>query len=42
MEVVGSQRVTSDDKAGGKKVERVRSSEPTENSLLCSLRLCLM
>lgn len=43
MEVVGSQRATSDEEAGEMKVERVRSEEPTEeDSTLWSLRLCLM
>jgi hypothetical protein len=36
MEVVGSQRATSDEEAGGMEVERVRSEKPTEDSPLWS------
>ena len=42
MEVVGSQRATSDEEAGEMEVERVRSEKPTEDSPLWSLRLCPM
>jgi len=40
MEVAGSQRATSDDEAGVRGGEKVRSEKPTEDFSLWSLRLC--